>query len=379
MDNLTHALTGAALSKAGLERATPLATATLVVAANAPDLDMLAYVGGPYFALAARRGITHGLPAMAVLPFAVAGAMLLWDRLVRRRRDPEALPARFLPLLGLSAVGLLTHPALDWMNTYGLRWLLPIDGAWSYGDALFIIDPWLWLLLAAAVFVPGRWSGRGYGGWGMLCAVASALVLLAPIGGGVKAAWGAGVAGTALWHVRSRWKGGTPGALRRSRALVVVAVAYVVTMVGLDVLARRDVRAAAAESDLDVADLMVAPSPGNPLRSEVEVVTRRGYVPGDHRWTRNPRARLRPEALVPHVTLDDATAPAEGERVLAAARAVPAARHYLTWSRYPWARVTRDGSGGWSVRFGDARYDERGGVGSLSGVAVHVGPHDLGG
>lgn len=386
MDNLTHALAGAALSKTGLERTTPLATATLVVAANAPDIDVLAYLGGPYLALAVRRGVSHGLPAMVVLPFVVAGAMLLWDRLVRRRRDPDAPPAGFLPLLGLSAVGLLTHPVLDWTNTYGLRWLLPLDGTWSYGDALFIIDPWLWLLLAAAVFVPGRWTGLGYGGWGMLCAVASALVLLGPVEGGVKAAWAVGVVVVALWHLRSRReaarsrsKAAPTEARVRSRTLVGVAVAYVVTMAGLDALARRDVGDAATEAGLHVTDLMVAPAPGNPFRSDVEVVTGSGYVPGDHDWIRTPRVRLRPDALVPHVSLDDETAPADGERVLAAARTRPSARNYLIWSRYPWARVTTDGPGAWSVRFGDARYDDRGGAGSLSGVVVRVEHDDLGG
>ena len=126
MDNLTHALTGAALSKAGLDRTTPLATATLVIAANVPDIDMVSYVNGVYFALAHRRGITHGAPALVVLPFVVTAAILAWDRWVRRRRDARAAPARPLAVLGLAFVGLLTHSVLDWMNTYGMRWRLPL-------------------------------------------------------------------------------------------------------------------------------------------------------------------------------------------------------------------------------------------------------------
>ena len=58
---------GATISKAGAERTTPLATATLVAAANAPDIDIFAYSHGEYFALSFRRGITHGLPALLVL------------------------------------------------------------------------------------------------------------------------------------------------------------------------------------------------------------------------------------------------------------------------------------------------------------------------
>jgi inner membrane protein len=131
LDNLTHGLVGAAISKAGGERITPLATATLVIAANAPDIDVLSYFGGEYFALSFRRGITHGWPAMIVLPFLVTGAMLAWDRHVRRRRHPEAPPARPGALLGLAGLGVATHPALDWMNTYGMRWGLPFDPSWT--------------------------------------------------------------------------------------------------------------------------------------------------------------------------------------------------------------------------------------------------------
>ena len=35
---------------------------------------------------------------------------------------------------------MLGQPLLDWLNTYGVRFLMPFDGTWFYGDALFIID-----------------------------------------------------------------------------------------------------------------------------------------------------------------------------------------------------------------------------------------------
>ena len=60
--------------------------------------------------------------------------------------------ARF-PGAALAALGVVTHPVLDWLNNYGMRWLMPFDGRWFYGDALFIIDPWVWLVLGGSLFL----------------------------------------------------------------------------------------------------------------------------------------------------------------------------------------------------------------------------------
>jgi len=125
---------------------------------------VLAYADGPAADLAFRRGWTHGVPALVVLPFVLTGAMVLLDRGVRRLRH-AGLPSGVVPreILRLSAVAILTHPILDTLNVYGMRWLMPFDGRWLYGDTLFIVDPWLWLLLAAGVVLgrPQR-THRGY-------------------------------------------------------------------------------------------------------------------------------------------------------------------------------------------------------------------------
>src|SRR5690606_37783682 len=161
MDNLCHTLAGAALAGAGLRRLSPLATAALVIGANVPDVDAFVYLfADGYAALAFRRGITHGLPALLLWPFLVTALLLAWSRALRSGRAPP----RAGPLLLASAAGVLSHPALDWLNTYGMRWLLPLDGRWSYGDAVFIVDPWLWLGFGAAAFLAWRWTRRGAAG-----------------------------------------------------------------------------------------------------------------------------------------------------------------------------------------------------------------------
>src|SRR5205823_3850454 len=74
LDNLTHTLTGLALSRAGLNRLTPQATAILLLAANAPDIDVLCAAGGSLAYMHYHRHLTHSLlmaPAMALLPLLV--------------------------------------------------------------------------------------------------------------------------------------------------------------------------------------------------------------------------------------------------------------------------------------------------------------------
>ncbi len=46
MDNLTHSLVGLFLARAGLNRLAPDATAAMILAANLPDADIVAGVGG---------------------------------------------------------------------------------------------------------------------------------------------------------------------------------------------------------------------------------------------------------------------------------------------------------------------------------------------
>lgn len=150
VDPICHTLVGAALSKGGLERRTPRATAVLIFAANAPDIDIVAALFGQN--LAWRRGVTHGIPALFIWPVLIASVTVLLDRW---RRVPGPARARLGPLLAVAAVGVVTHPFLDYLNNYGMRWLMPVRNQWFYGDSLFIVDPWLYLLLGL-----GLWFGH---------------------------------------------------------------------------------------------------------------------------------------------------------------------------------------------------------------------------
>src|SRR5213075_1203257 len=154
MDNVTHTLVGACLAESGLKRRTALGAATLMIGANFPDIDVVAVPLG--VGLEWRRGITHGFLALAILPFVLAGSMWLWDTFVRRRRHPAAPASDIRQLVILAAIAIATHPTLDFMNEYGIRWLMPLVDKWFYADGLFIVDLWLLLLLALGVYLARR-------------------------------------------------------------------------------------------------------------------------------------------------------------------------------------------------------------------------------
>ncbi len=154
MDNLTHTLVGACLAEAGLKKRTPLGAATLMIGANFPDIDVIAVPLG--MGIEWRRGITHGFLALAILPFVLGWLMLQWDRRVRARRQPELPRADFRQLVILSAISIATHPTLDFMNTYGVRWLMPFVDRWFYADGLFFVDIWLFVALLAGVLLSRR-------------------------------------------------------------------------------------------------------------------------------------------------------------------------------------------------------------------------------
>jgi len=183
MDNLTHSLVGALLGQAGLKKKTGLAMPALIIGANLPDVDAACFFwleGAEH--LGFRRGITHGPPALVLLPLILAGLLYGYDRWQAKRgkRPEDRLPVSFKWLFLLSFIGCLTHPALDWLNVYGIRFLEPFSSRWFYGDTLFIIDVWLWALLGFATWFSLRREKRG-GDW-IKPARAAIVVALAYIG-----------------------------------------------------------------------------------------------------------------------------------------------------------------------------------------------------
>lgn len=277
MDNVCHTLVGAALAETGLKKKTALGAATLMIAANFPDIDIVAVPLG--HSLGFRRGLTHGAAALVILPVVLVLVMLAWHRW--RGRTTEAPDARWL--LALSALGILTHPLLDWMNTYGMRWLMPFSGRWWYADTLFIIDPWIWLALGSGVWLARR--------------------------------------RTSGWPARA--------------ALALVAV-YIATMGLITTTSRREVRQALAARGIHADTVVVEPLPINPLSRRVIFLWEGAYhlatyaIPG--RQLSTPWFAI--AVNKGHPAVDRANQTAQG-------------REYHSWTRLPYYVIEESGDTTW--------------------------------
>jgi len=181
MDPFTHTLVGLTAAKAGLERLSPLATTVCMLAANSPDSDVVvAFASDRWTYLHHHRGLTHSIVGVIALAFIVPAIIWLGERGFARLRRTQTR-ARFRGLLLASLIVTATHPLMDWTNNYGVRPLLPWSGRWFYGDLVFIVDPYILLLVGGAAFLATRRGWLRMIPWALL---ATAFVVLTFLIGG---------------------------------------------------------------------------------------------------------------------------------------------------------------------------------------------------
>jgi hypothetical protein len=183
------------------------------------DIVVRPLLGQPGF-LVHHRGITHSLAGFAVLAAALA-ALLAW---IGR---PRGHASRAGPLAAVAGAGLLSHLALDWINTYGIRPWLPFSEARYYLDAIYIVDPILWAIFGAAVVLGHRVGARA----------AIAATVLAPLYIGGAAAISARAAALPDPIPGETARMASPLPLTPFRRLVLLASDREVRFVGVDVLA----------------------------------------------------------------------------------------------------------------------------------------------
>lgn len=384
MDNVTHALAGALIGTAAITLAerrgrrepgdaprlsagtrTAL-TVAAVVAAELPDADLL-YAGpmldmGKLGYLLHHRGHTH------TVLFALAAALLVWGAMLALRRDMRTPHLKWV-LLGTVTVGTLSHLLLDFTNSYGVHPFWPVVNRWFYGDAVFIVEPWFWVIAIPPLFM----RATGNITRGVL------LLLLALI---LAAAWylgmvgrGAAIALTVMaavyWLVMQRTAGD-----RRVWYAIGAWTAVELLFFAASTSARGAVRIAAGPS---YRDAVLNPAVSNPLCWTALVVERDGATYRSSRAFVSAVPSLSSGAACAGASQgDDGAATARGESVRTGTDAV---RWAGAWSapiadlqslvssnceiaaamqfiRVPgWERT------GDSIRFFDQRYSDRAGGG----------------
>jgi inner membrane protein len=146
------------MGRAGLNRKTALATATLTLAAEAPDLDVISRFWGSAFGLNHHRGFTHsflGVPIVAAV--VVAFVYGIWRLRGRKTRNPN-LPPRWRLLYAYACLAGLGHILLDYTNSYGVRPFWPFSERWVSWDITYIVEPILLVVMTLGLVVPALFS-----------------------------------------------------------------------------------------------------------------------------------------------------------------------------------------------------------------------------
>lgn len=263
MDNVTHALAGclfATTTVALVERRSGAPSPAFrrvvftvgVVTAELPDIDL--FYAGPALGMGKLGYMLHHRGHTHTVIFALVAAFFIWGLALALRRELRGPPlAR--PLLGLALAGTLSHVLLDFTNSYGVHPWWPLDNRWSYGDAVFIVEPWLWITaLAPLLLTAGAITTRLLYGL-LLGAILAAAWRVDMVGQGTALAL---TGGTALW-MAATWA--VP--VRRRVALGLVAWVGLEAMFFVAAAAGRG--AVAREVGPTLRDAVLSPAPGNPL------------------------------------------------------------------------------------------------------------------
>lgn len=353
MENLAHSLLGLSLAKSGLERATPLATTALVISSNLPDVDVVSRVeGGTTGYLEYHRGFTHGFVGLAVLAAGLTLLLMFLDRRFRLRRDPFRRPLRPARIFWLAYLGGLGHAFMDFTNAYGIRPLVPFSNRWFYGDLVFVVDPWIWLILGSVLVWLTATNVTRTLVWlaiGTLAALAVALALRHPydpqtvaVSSSARLIWFGGLA-IVMTGTFFRWRRAGARLVRYSLLLLVL---YYSAMWMAHQSALQRARASLASSMAgEVTSMSAWPAPANPFVWQAAAKSSYVTYSGDiNLFDRREQWRQLP-ALDP--------------KIADLLRQSPDTRVFLDFIRYGIADVEQRADGTTAVALRDLRFDLR--------------------
>src|SRR5689334_19703673 len=129
------------MARSGFHRKTAYATVTMVLAAEAADIDVVWGLKGSIAALQHHRGITHSFVGVPFIAAAVLALVYLLHRF--RRKPPRAIarwgiPVRWGLLYCCALIAALSHLLLDYTTAYGIRLFEPFNYRWYSWDIVSI-------------------------------------------------------------------------------------------------------------------------------------------------------------------------------------------------------------------------------------------------
>ncbi len=149
MEALTQAVVALVLGRAVLNRLAASAMWAVLALSLLMDADLLSRNFGAAAFLEWRRTATHSLAGVGVLAPAVAVAYWLMGRRRKKR------PVRLLPAVATCLAGAGMHLVVALLDVRGAQLLWPVRRDWFAWDLLEPIDPWMLLLLAGGLLLPG--------------------------------------------------------------------------------------------------------------------------------------------------------------------------------------------------------------------------------
>jgi inner membrane protein len=269
-------------------------------------------------------------------------------------------------LLIASILATATHPLLDWTNNYGVRFLLPWNSRWFYGDLVFIMDPVLWLVLGGAVFLVTSRTRIQLAAWIGMTAIPSLLVFFGPVGRGglanalpLRIVWITVLVGLVVLYTREmgpRWGARIP------RVALVIVVVYVAGLFAVHAFALQRLSAIATELTKTTNEHPVAmaamPTLANPLRWICVVETEVSA----YRFELNLRGPAQPVRLVRYQKPNEFSS-----ALVARAEADYRSQVFLGFARFPVVQVADPNCTTQTlVQFADLRYTEPGSTGTFS-------------
>jgi inner membrane protein len=223
-----------------------------------------------------------------------------------------------------------------------MRWWMPFRDTWYYGDSVFIMDPYLWLILGLAWVIcrsPSKASG-------FTAAVMAGLVIwlvgarapdYLPIVGSVFAI----LVVAFLWKPRFRWL----SAHRVAITGLLLGALYISTLLTLHSLTVSKARAELQRQGLvSIEEMMVGPIPADPLAWDILVDTGAAFRWGRFDWRYGSLVMSAAElpAAMPTPVWDEVAGSGQSPG-------------FLRWVRFPWLEM-EPATTGRRVYLMDTRY-----------------------